>query len=112
MKPLSEFLDRREVGDLAGRALAEDVGAGDVTTVSLVPAGERATARIVAKAEGVLAGMAFVNAVFARLDPGVTVEWLRRDGEALARGETVCRLAGSARALLTGVAGVLPPAPP
>lgn len=102
MKPLAEYLDRRELADLVGRALAEDVGAGDVTTVSLVPAEARAEARIVAKADGVLAGMAFVNAVFARFDAGVKVEWFRAEGAVLRRGDTVCRLSGNARALLTG----------
>ena len=102
MKPLAEYLDRRELADLVGRALAEDVGAGDVTTVSLVPAEARAEARIVAKADGVLAGMAFVNAVFARFDAGVKIEWFRADGSVLRRGDTVCRLSGNARALLTG----------
>jgi len=56
------------------QALAEDVGAGDVTA-SLIPAGTQASARVISRDAGVLCGAAFVDEVFAQLDPMVFIHW-------------------------------------
>jgi nicotinate-nucleotide pyrophosphorylase (carboxylating) len=91
------------VEDLISRALAEDVGAGDLTTAAVVPPAEPARGRIVQKAPGVLFGLDVAEAVFRRLDPAVSVERHRREGEWLQEAPaTVLALAGDARALLTG----------
>ncbi len=83
-------------------ALAEDVGAGDITTDSIIPADARATAAIVAKEPCVVAGLSFVEAVFHELDSKLQVKLLVNDGDVVAKGARVCALAGSARAILTG----------
>lgn len=82
-------------------ALAEDVGPGDVTTQAIVPAEVRASARLVAREPLVLAGRALAEAAFRELDPGVVLEPLAKDGDRLERGQTVLRISGLARALLT-----------
>jgi nicotinate-nucleotide pyrophosphorylase (carboxylating) len=88
--------------DLIERALAEDVGLRDVTTEAIVPAGTRARGRIDQKAPGVLFGLEVAEAVFRRLDPGVSWWPLRAEGEWLAEPPaTVAELEGQARALLT-----------
>ena len=87
---------------LIERALEEDVGAGDWTTLWTVGEKARAEAVIVAKAEGVLAGARIVAAVFERVDPALKVEFEAADGERLAPGARVCTLRGPARAILTG----------
>lgn len=87
---------------LVERALAEDVGDGDRTTRWTVPAGGRGRARIVARGDGVIAGVAAAERVFARLDAGVEVRWSRRDGDRVGRGEAVAELEGPLRAILTG----------
>jgi nicotinate-nucleotide pyrophosphorylase (carboxylating) len=87
------------VEDLVERALAEDVGAGDVTSAATVPEGSRAVAEITQKAPGVISGLAVAEAVFRRLDPGVALE--RRCAEGERRdGGPVLGIAGDARALL------------
>ena len=73
----------REISDLIDRALAEDVGAGDVTTEATVDAGARARATIAQKAPGVISGLDVAEAVFRRLDPDASIE--RRAGGRVAR---------------------------
>lgn len=82
-------------------ALAEDVGSGDLTA-GLVPEAQQATATVISREHAVLCGMAWCNAVFAELDTRITVDWLARDGDRVEPGQALCRLAGPARALLTG----------
>ncbi len=82
-------------------ALAEDLGGGDLTA-ALIPADEAVHARVVAREEAVLCGQAWFSEVFRQLDPTIVLDWSASDGEELDRGQTVCRLQGSARALLSG----------
>jgi nicotinate-nucleotide pyrophosphorylase (carboxylating) len=83
-------------------ALAEDVGAGDITTESTIPADLRATAVILAKEPCVVAGLPLVEAVFAELDPRVHVQPLVRDGDLVELRQRIVELTGPARAILTG----------
>ncbi|HEY1358837.1 MAG TPA: carboxylating nicotinate-nucleotide diphosphorylase [Thermoleophilaceae bacterium] len=87
--------------DLIERALAEDVGAGDVTAASVVPADARADATIEQREPGVIAGLEPAARVFAKLDPDLTFEPLVPEGEWREPGEIV-RIEGSARPILTG----------
>jgi nicotinate-nucleotide pyrophosphorylase (carboxylating) len=87
---------------LVNAALEEDVGAGDWTTLWTIPEDAQADARIVAKAQGVLAGTELVTLVFARLDARVRVELLAGDGDRVQPGDVVCTISGPARAILTG----------
>lgn len=83
-------------------ALREDLGrAGDITTDAIVPAGYRATAAIVAREAGTIAGVRTAMLAFRLLDPGMTCEVQAPDGTPVACGDTVMRLAGDARALLS-----------
>ena len=82
-------------------ALAEDIGSGDITA-ALIPQTNRATARVITREDGVLCGTAWVDGVFAELDPAVTIEWLAADGANIAAGETLFNISGPARSLLTG----------
>jgi nicotinate-nucleotide pyrophosphorylase (carboxylating) len=91
-----------DISDLIERALAEDVGDGDVTTEATVDPGARARATITQKAPGVISGLDVAEAVFRRLDPGAVVERLGPEGEWRDAGAPVLRVEGSARALLTG----------
>ncbi|MGI8580173.1 MAG: carboxylating nicotinate-nucleotide diphosphorylase [Solirubrobacteraceae bacterium] len=86
--------------DLVARALAEDVGSGDVTTEATVDAGARARARIVQKAPGVIFGLDAAEAAFRALDPDVTFDRRCAEGEWREGGE-VLDVTGSARVLLT-----------
>ncbi|HRC08788.1 MAG TPA: hypothetical protein PLV41_11295, partial [Miltoncostaeales bacterium] len=69
-----------QIHGIIALALEEDLGAGDVTSIATIPADLPATATIVAKAPGVVAGLPVVEAVFAQLDPSVSVTLLAADG--------------------------------
>jgi nicotinate-nucleotide pyrophosphorylase (carboxylating) len=86
--------------DLIDRALAEDVGEGDVTSLATVDERARGRATITQKAPGVISGLEVAEAVFRRLDPQADVERLGPVGQ-WREGGPVLRVQGSARALLT-----------
>lgn len=96
--------DRLLVEPLVHVALLEDLAhGGDITTDAIVPAELRATANIVARAQGVIAGLDAALLVFELLEPGATHATIRTpDGSAVARGTVVAELEGPARVLLTG----------
>ncbi|MEM1112325.1 MAG: carboxylating nicotinate-nucleotide diphosphorylase [Pseudomonadota bacterium] len=82
-------------------ALAEDIGAGDITA-GLIPATERATARVITREDGVLCGSPWVARVFEAIDGAVTLDWECRDGAAITAGQTLFTAQGPAASLLTG----------
>lgn len=86
--------------DLVARALAEDVGAGDVTTESTVPPGAQAVATITQKAAGVLAGLDLLGEVCRQCDPALAVELLAVEGEWREPPAPVARITGDAAAIL------------
>ncbi len=87
---------------LVREALAEDIGAGDVTTAATVAPGTRAVARIVQKAPGVIFGLDLVEAVFRELDAEVEIERQVGEGEWREEGGAVLEARGDAAALLSG----------
>jgi nicotinate-nucleotide pyrophosphorylase (carboxylating) len=87
---------------LVERALAEDVGAGDVTVSATIPVGAAGKAHIVAKEELVCAGLPLVEKVFRALDVQMELEFRARDGELLKKGQNILRLSGNGGAILTG----------
>jgi nicotinate-nucleotide pyrophosphorylase (carboxylating) len=91
-----------DVSQCIQRALEEDIGSGDVTTNSIVPAGASLRGRIIAKQEGVVAGLSVANEVFRTLDQNVTFEPKVQDGSRVTKGTVLAELTGNARALLTG----------
>lgn len=87
--------------DFAARALVEDLGRGDVTTDLTVPAEHRATAAVVARIAGVLAGVELARTCFELRDPALELDVLKGDGSAVAAGEEILRARGSARSILS-----------
>jgi nicotinate-nucleotide pyrophosphorylase (carboxylating) len=90
-----------QLAELVERALAEDVGPGDVTVEATVPADARAVATITQKAPGVISGLGAAEAVFLRLDPDARIERLGAEAEWREPPAPVLRVEGSAGALLT-----------
>jgi nicotinate-nucleotide pyrophosphorylase (carboxylating) len=83
------------------RALLEDVGSGDITA-QLIPAERLAKATIISRDAAVIAGTAWVDAVFRQLDPRVAVHWQVTDGDRVSPNQALFHLEGPARSLLTG----------
>lgn len=95
-------LDAAWIADVVRRFLAEDVGAGDVTTRVFVPAGATAAARIVARQVCVVAGLDVAREVFRQLDPAVRFDAACADGDRCEAGADVARVSGPAAPILTG----------
>ncbi len=83
------------------RTLEEDLGDGDLSA-ALVPSSTQARATLICREAAVLCGSPWFDRCFSLLSPAVRCSWLVRDGATLRPGQTVCRLRGPARALLSG----------
>ena len=82
-------------------ALREDIGSGDVTA-GLVPAGQMARGQVITRDAAVLCGQPWVEETFRQLDPAIELKWQVPEGALVAPGDLLLRVAGPARALLTG----------
>ena len=83
-------------------ALAEDIGAGDVTTEATVSVDAVGTADLLVKESGVVCGLRAAEATFLALDPEIRFEALARDGDMVEPPAVVAHITGSRRAILTG----------
>lgn len=83
------------------RALAEDIGDGDITA-QLIPADTLASATVITREAAVLCGQPWVNEVFRQVDPGVTLSWAVEEGAEVDADQLLLTLRGPARSLLTG----------
>lgn len=88
--------------NLCRAALAEDVGAGDATTLAVVPENLEVCARLLAKQDCVCAGLPVAEAVFHELSRTLAFEPVKQDGDFCPAGSVLARISGSARAILTG----------
>ncbi|HPZ65706.1 MAG TPA: nicotinate-nucleotide diphosphorylase (carboxylating), partial [Bacillota bacterium] len=89
------------VKDLVARALKEDLGAGDLTTQAVVPPGKRGRGEILAREQGVIAGLPLAEAVFLELDPTLQFHPQVEEGAELAPGKVVARVEGSLASILS-----------
>ena len=90
-----------QIEEIVRRALAEDVGSGDITTSLTVPSGSVARARIIAKEEGVIAGLQVAEIVFAELGE-VTFTPKVAEGARVKSGDVVAEISGPTAVILTG----------
>ena len=98
---MSSFNPPPDLADQVARALAEDVGSGDLTA-ALVPTGRQGRATVITREAAVLCGRPWFDAVFRQVDPAVRVSWDAEEGASVEPGQRLCRLEGPARSLLTG----------
>ena len=92
---------KASIGPVVAAALAEDVGAGDVTA-SLIDADAVVGGQIIARESFIVCGEDWVNEVFRQLDTNIIVDWYVGDGGRVEADDIICKLVGPARALLTG----------
>jgi nicotinate-nucleotide pyrophosphorylase (carboxylating) len=81
-------------------ALDEDIGGGDLTAM-LVPATQTATAKVIVREHAVICGIDWFNACFKQIDTYVQIDWLVTEGEYVQPNQTLCKITGLARSLLT-----------
>jgi len=94
-------LPRGAVDAIIDRAIAEDLGSGDLTTEACVEATTQARAEAIARHEMVVCGGEILGRVFARLDPEVQTEALHADGAVVSEGDVIWRVRGAARSILS-----------
>jgi nicotinate-nucleotide pyrophosphorylase (carboxylating) len=83
------------------RALAEDLGPGDITSECFIPADHHSTARILAKENATLAGTEVAAEVFRQVDPAIEIEILKNDSDTISPGDLILTATGPTRALLS-----------
>ena len=93
-------MDDSDLDVLIDRALAEDLSAGDVTTETLIPSELQGRAVVMAKAEGVLAGVDVALAVFRRVDAGLNARALLKDGSAVQPRSLIAEIEGAVSSIL------------
>ena len=92
-KDLHEFVDH---------ALAEDLGDGDHSSLASIPAEAVSSGYLLMKEDGVIAGLELAAVIFHKLDPGMELTALVKDGDLVKKGDVIFRLKGNARAILSG----------
>ncbi len=97
---MPEPLDPSTYRELVRRALAEDVGGGDITSRAIVPLDRAAAGVCHAKSHLVLAGLDVAREVFMQVDPSIVWRAARRDGDVCEPGDRVATVTGPARSLL------------
>ena len=100
-KTLPDVPDARDIMVLVDRALAEDIGDGDITSKATVPTTMKLQAAITARQDMVVAGVPVVLAIFDRLADDSAIDILHYDGDNVAAGEVVLRIDGPAQGVLT-----------
>jgi nicotinate-nucleotide pyrophosphorylase (carboxylating) len=95
-------IPQKTIDHLIDLAFAEDIGTGDITTQTLVPPALEASAILLAKADGVLAGVEIARRVFQKLDHEIKFKTIIKDGSSLQKGDIIAEIRGKARAILTG----------
>ncbi|MEX2164043.1 MAG: carboxylating nicotinate-nucleotide diphosphorylase [Sulfuricaulis sp.] len=90
-----------EIQETVRRALAEDIGSGDLTA-GLISTVTRINACVMTREEAVLCGQMWFDEVFHQIDAAIKVQWRMHDGDLIQAGQTICDLGGPARGILTG----------
>ena len=93
-------MDKQIIDLFIKNAIAEDVGDGDHTSLSTIPAGTQGSARLIVKEDGILAGVELALEIFDQIDPNLTVDVKIADGTAVKYGEIVLTVTGSTHSIL------------
>ncbi len=100
--PLPAYLTESVIRDLCQRAIAEDVGSGDASTLAIVPPEQTVTASFVPRKPCIVAGMPVLKILYGELSADVDFQTKVADGQPAQAGEVIAVASGNARAILTG----------
>lgn len=95
-------MNQLELTKILNNAFAEDIGMGDLTTESIFSADKNGTGVYIAKADGILSGLAAIETGYRLLDPNAQITLLKHDGDTVGKGDEIGKVTGSIRSLLTG----------
>ncbi len=97
----TKYLTKKALLQFIDRALKEDIGDGDHSSLASIPADMEQTAQLLAKDEGILAGVELARWIFARFDKSLKVDVFLRDGDKIKSGDVVLTVSGKARSILS-----------
>jgi len=95
------YLTENKISEFISRALAEDIGDGDHSSLAAIPATAQNQARLLVKGEGILAGVELAGYIFGAVDPDLQVEVLLADGSQVKYGDVALTVKGKAQSILT-----------
>jgi nicotinate-nucleotide pyrophosphorylase (carboxylating) len=104
---MENLLKNALVKQLIDIAFAEDIGEGDHTSLATINEDEKGKSIIVAKDNGIIAGLTLVEYIFKKVDPSLDVKLIKTDGDEIAYGDVVLEVSGSSRSMLTAERTVL-----
>ncbi|MBR5528796.1 MAG: carboxylating nicotinate-nucleotide diphosphorylase [Clostridia bacterium] len=96
-----ELIFNSQIDKIIELALTEDIGSGDITTLSTIPAGTSAHGRFIAKQDTVICGIDIAKKVFCIIDPKTVFTSHFSDGDKVTCGDVIAEVSGDARAMLT-----------
>jgi nicotinate-nucleotide pyrophosphorylase (carboxylating) len=96
------MLDKKVVTKIIKSAIAEDIGKGDITTDAIIKDKKSGAATIIAKQNGILAGINVTKQVFLEIDPDLGISLLFKDGDILSYGNQVMKIEGKIASILKG----------
>lgn len=82
-------------------ALKEDIGEGDHSTNATIPENKISQARLIVKADGIIAGIELAQIIFHEFDPSLELKLFKRDGDTISKGDIAFEVRGHARSILT-----------
>jgi len=96
-----EYVTNQAIQSFISSAINEDVGEGDHSTLSAVPSNAIGRAKIIAKDEGLLAGMELGTSIFSFIDPNLNLQAYKHDGDFIKKGDVILVIEGKAQSILT-----------
>jgi len=95
------YLTDEAINDFIDAALREDVGEGDHSSLATIPINTIGKGRLFVKDDGIIAGLDMAQRIFHRVNPALDLEFFKRDGDSIFKGEIAFEVTGSAQAILT-----------
>jgi nicotinate-nucleotide pyrophosphorylase (carboxylating) len=96
------MLNRYRMDEIIKRALEEDIGSGDITTLATVSQDRQTEGLFIAKEEGVVCGLPVLKRVYETLDASIKIECIANEGDLVQKGDVIARISGNAQNILTG----------
>ncbi|EJF09626.1 nicotinate-nucleotide pyrophosphorylase [Pontibacter sp. BAB1700] len=97
----ASYLTEQSIAEFISRALAEDIGDGDHSSLASIPNDAQNQARLLVKGDGILAGVELAGYIFKQVDPELQVEVLLQDGAEVKFGDVALTVKGKAQSILT-----------
>jgi nicotinate-nucleotide pyrophosphorylase (carboxylating) len=96
-----EYLSEEAISNFIKSALAEDIGEGDHSSKGSIPTTEITKARLLIKDDGIIAGIEMAERIFRQFDPSLKIEFFKKDGDPIKKGEVAFIVEGLARSILS-----------